>query len=114
MSNRKLGVYLSHALFCIDNIRIYTADGESAFLSDRKTQDAVVRNLEVIGQCVKDAGIDVLQAASPGTDWRAIAAFRNVLAHEYFGVKADLVWAVVADDLPAREQSLNALASSTK
>ena len=114
MSNRKSNVYLSHALFCVDNVRTYTADGEAAFLGDRKTQDAVVRNLEVIGQCVKDIGIDALQTASPSTDWRAIAAFRNVLAHEYLGVKPDLVWMVVTNDMPLLEQVLKALLSSIK
>lgn len=114
MSNRKASVFLSHALFCIDNIRDYTTGGEAEFATDRKTQDAVVRNLEVVGQCIKDAGIEALQTAAPDTDWKAVAAFRNVLAHEYLGVKPDLVWAVVRNDLPLLEKALKAILSSAK
>ncbi|MBW7901614.1 MAG: DUF86 domain-containing protein [Rhodocyclaceae bacterium] len=108
------GVYVAHALFCIENIHAYTSEGEEAFRQDRKTQDAVIRNLEVIGQCVKDEGIENLRAAAPEIDWRTIAAFRNVLAHGYLGVKTDLVWAVVSKELPILEQALRHLAANTE
>lgn len=99
--------YLEHALLCIGRIRDYTADGsEASFLTDHKTQDAVIRNLEVIGQCIKDHGTESLQLTAPNIKWRTIAAFRNVLAHEYLGVKPSLVWNIVANDLIPLEDAL--------
>jgi uncharacterized protein with HEPN domain len=47
--------YLTHAIEAIDAIADYTADGQKAFFSDGKTQDAVIRNIEIIGQAVKGA-----------------------------------------------------------
>ncbi len=59
-------VYVATALECIDLIKEYTSGHTlDTFLEDRKTQDAVIRNLEVIGQTLKDYGIDMLNAKSP-------------------------------------------------
>jgi uncharacterized protein with HEPN domain len=55
-------VYLLHAVEAIDAIARYTADGEQVFFSDAKTQDAVIRNIEIIGQAVK--GIPMLRASA--------------------------------------------------
>lgn len=85
---------------CIRRIEEYVRDGKEAFLADRKTQDAVIRNLEVIGQAVRDMGIDDLIARYPGTPWAQIAASRNVLAHQYLGVDIQLVWNIVEQHLP--------------
>jgi uncharacterized protein with HEPN domain len=100
-------LYLEHALLCVRRIRDYTTSHtESTFLADQKTLDAVIRNLEVIGQCIKDHGVNPLQSSTPDIRWRAIAAFRNALAHEYMGVKPSLVWQIIANDLPALECAL--------
>ena len=76
------------------------------FLSDRKTQDAVIRNIEVIGQALKDYGVDFLVAADPDQPWQQIAGMRNVLAHEYFGVDIHLVWGVLSNHLISLQESL--------
>lgn len=100
-------LYLEHALLCVRRIRDYTAGfTEPVFSADQKTVDAVIRNLEVIGQCVKDHGLDPLESSTPNIRWRAIAAFRNVLAPEYRGVKPSLVWHVVSDELPTLQIAL--------
>ena len=80
-------IFLAVALESIELIESYI-DGYdlTAFLTDRKTQDAVVRNLEVIGQALKDFGIEALLMEQPDMPWREIAGMRNVLAHEYLGV----------------------------
>lgn len=106
-AHRSPRAYLTHAIECIDSIVEYTAEGQQAFRNDKKTRDAVLRNLGVISQCLKDAGIERLQTAHPQIRWRRIANFRNVLAHEYIGVDDELVWEIVAtQQLPLR----NALA----
>lgn len=52
-------VFLRHMLICIDRIADYTRDGRTVFMADPKTQDAVVRNLEGLGQAAKDVGTEV-------------------------------------------------------
>lgn len=75
-------IYVQHAIDAIDAIANYTADGEEAFFSDAKTQDAVIRNIEIIGQAVK--GIpEQTRAQEPDVPWRQIAGMRDKLIHEY-------------------------------
>lgn len=62
-------------------------------------QDAVVRNLEVIGEAVKGLSEDV-RANNPDIPWTQIAGMRDVLIHHYFGVNLDIVWQVVIEHLP--------------
>jgi uncharacterized protein with HEPN domain len=83
-------VHLLHAIDSIDAIRSYTTDGGDAFLADKKTQDAVIRNIEIIGQAVK-AISEPTRALEPDVPWRLIAGMRDKLIHEYFGVNLSLV-----------------------
>jgi uncharacterized protein with HEPN domain len=62
-------------------------------------QDAVIRNLEVIGEAVKGLSDD-LRSANPDVPWKQIAGMRDVLIHHYFGVKLETDWQVVIDHLP--------------
>jgi uncharacterized protein with HEPN domain len=89
--SRDRSVYLRHMADLLERVRSYTSEGEAAFHADPKTQDAVLHNLEIIGQCVKDYGIDDLARACPRLPWAQIAGFRNVLAHQYLGVDIGLV-----------------------
>lgn len=104
--SRERTVFLRHVLLCLDKIERYTADGKQAFMRDAKTQDAVVRNLEIIGQPVKDLGTDDLSIRHPAIPWRQIAGLRNVLAHQYLGVDLALVWQVVEDHLSELRQAV--------
>lgn len=79
-------VYLCHMQLCIERIALYTEEGRDAFFADAKTQDAVIRNLEIIGQAARDLGVERLAAAQPALPWSSIAGLRNVLAHQYLGV----------------------------
>lgn len=92
--------YLLHAIEAIDAIARYTIDGSEAFFADGKTQDAVIRNIEILGQAVKGVSEDT-RALEPEVPWRKIAGMRDKLIHEYFGVDLVLVWDVVENELPA-------------
>jgi uncharacterized protein with HEPN domain len=83
--------YLRHILDAVAAIEDYTREGRDAFLSDRETQDAVIRNLEIIGEAVRNIPL-AFRAAHPGVPWQQAAALRNVLIHEYFGVDLRIVW----------------------
>ncbi len=103
--------YLMHAIEAIDAILSYTRDGRDAFLADRKTQDAAIRNIEIIGQAVKGIS-DGTRALEPDVPWRQIAGMRDKLIHEYFGVDLALVWDVIEHDLPIARPRLEKLAAS--
>lgn len=105
--------YLQHAIEAIDAITSYTTDGEQAFFSDAKTQDAVIRNIEVIGQAAKGIS-EQTRAREPDVPWRQIAGMRDKLIHEYFGVDLALVWDVVSRDLPDLRPRLQRLAETLK
>lgn len=100
MSSKDPNVFLAHARDCLVRVQDYAVEGETFFLRDRKTQDAIYRNLEIVGQCIKDAGVDSLRSTHPEVDWRTIADFRNVLAHAYQSVKPEMVWAIIATETP--------------
>ncbi len=75
----------------------------AAFVADRKTQDAVIRNLEIVGEaCNNITKHDPpFEAQHPEVPWRFAYEMRNALAHGYFTVDVNMVWQTVARDLPA-------------
>ena len=92
-------VYLAHIRDAIERIESFTSAGHERFLTDAMVQDAVIRNLEVIGEAVKGLSED-LRLANPDIPWKQIAGMRDVLIHHYFGVKLETVWQVVVEHLP--------------
>jgi uncharacterized protein with HEPN domain len=74
---------------------------------DERTVDAVVRNLEVIGEAAKNIPIEI-RSALPDIEWQRIAGLRDVLIHAYFGVDLDIVWDVVQTKVPLLEQRITA------
>jgi uncharacterized protein with HEPN domain len=70
------------------------------FVDDTRTQDAVIRNLEIIGEAAKKIPDDV-KAQLEQIPWRRIAGTRDRLIHDYFGVNLEIVWIIIQDELPA-------------
>lgn len=93
-------IYLEHIRDAIEKIFRFSRDGREAFFQDDRTQDAIIRNFEIIGEAVKHLSDDVRQA-HPDVPWRRVAGFRDILIHDYMGVKLDLVWVVIEKELPA-------------
>ena len=78
---------------------------EDEFYSNRQVQDAIIRRLEIIGEAVKNVDDD-FRNRYPQIPWKKIAGMRDIIAHEYFGVKLDRVWDVVRKDLPHIKQQM--------
>ncbi len=100
-------VFIAAALESIELIQSYTEGYDlTDFLEDRKTQDAVVRNLEIIGQALKDFGVEILLEKQPAMPWRQIAGIRNILAHEYLGIDMVMAWDTVKTHLDGLQHAL--------
>lgn len=69
------------------------------FLQDIKTQDPVVRSLEIIGEAVKNLSSD-FKKTHKDIDWKKIAGLRDKIIHYYFGVKWDVVWSIINEKTP--------------
>lgn len=92
-------VYLNHILECLDWIGRFTAAGREEFLSDRKTESAVLRELQVMAESTQRLSKE-LKDSHPQVSWQGIAGFRNVLVHDYLGIKPERIWQIIEKDLP--------------
>lgn len=91
--------YLRHILDAIARIEEYTQEGKQAFDTTAIIQDGVLRNIEVIGEAVKNLSVE-LKAEHPSIPWQQIGRMRDKVIHHYFGVDLDLVWEVVNRHIP--------------
>ena len=100
---------LDDILQAIAFIREYVKDMDyNAFEADRKTQHAVIHNLEVIGEAARTLPDEVKDNAAE-IEWYKIISLRNILIHEYFGVNLKIVWDVVQNKLGALESTCRKL-----
>jgi uncharacterized protein with HEPN domain len=97
--------YLKHARDALLSMKEYTAAGREAFFASKMIQDAVLRNLEVVGEAVKGLAPETLDYA-PEVPWRRIAGMRDQLIHHYFGVDLEVVWRVVEVEIGPLLQAL--------
>ena len=93
-------IYLEHIQECIRRVEKNTAGGHDAFVAEDTLQDAVLRNLQTLSEATQRLS-DRLKAAHPQVEWDRIAAFRNVLVHNYLGIDLQTVWRVVEEEIPA-------------
>lgn len=90
-SRRSERLYLTDILDAIDKALAYTREGRDAFFADPKTQDAVVRNLEIIGEVAKRLAPGT-RRAHPDIPWPDIVGMRDRVIHGYFNVNLQVVW----------------------
>ena len=100
-------LYLEDIIDACDKILLYTKDTSLDDLkSDSMLFDAVVRNIEIMGEAVKGVP-DVLRQEVEEVPWKEIAAMRDVLAHAYFGVDPEIVWDVVSTKVELLRTSIS-------
>ena len=104
---RDFEAYLEDIRQAISRIQHY-AEGLTleSFAQDTRTIDAVIRNLEIIGQAAKMIP-ESARASYPNIEWRKIAGLRDILAHQYFEVDLDIIWDILQNKLPALERELS-------
>ena len=82
------------------NIREYTSGiSYEFFLGNKMMIDAVIRNLEIIGEAANILGRE-FKAEHPEVEWKEMSAFRNLLIHFYFGIDHEIVWNVIKNKIP--------------
>jgi uncharacterized protein with HEPN domain len=92
-------LYLQHIRDAIVKVENYTAVGRDVFMSRSHWQDAVIRQLEIIGEATKRLSTQ-LCAQNTDIPWRRIAGLRDVLIHDYMGVDINAVWEITQQNLP--------------
>lgn len=98
--SREADVYVEDILDAADKIARYLSDVDrERFEADTLIQDAVIRNLEIVGEAAKHLD-DRARAAIPGVEWRKIAGMRDILAHDYFGISVGIVWDAATAKIP--------------
>src|SRR5258706_563539 len=75
-------------------------------------QDAIIRNLEIIGEALSHIDPE-FRKLHPSIPWRRIIALRNILIHAYFGIDLDLVWKIIAKDVPELNREVERLIQET-
>lgn len=100
--------YLNHIQECIARIQSYVSGGEESFMSSTLVQDAVLRNLQTLGESSQRLS-PTMQAAHPAVNWRGMAGFRNILVHNYLGVNLVRVWALIEQFLPELEGQIQTM-----
>ncbi|MBI3012102.1 MAG: DUF86 domain-containing protein [Elusimicrobia bacterium] len=107
--SRDTSVYLQDILEAISKIKSYVEGlSQKTVLGDNKTYDAILRNLEVIGEAAKHVPKEI-KDANPAIDWRKIAGLRDIVIHEYFGLDSGIIWDIVKNKLPSLEEKIRKL-----
>ena len=97
--------YVRHIRECIRRIEENVAEGRDRFIESHALQDAVLRNLQTMSESTQHLS-DALKAAQPEIEWARIAAFRNVLVHNYPGIDIDRVWEITQRDVPELKRAI--------
>lgn len=107
MSKRKDEDLIQDIKECLTRIISYIKDMEyDVFENDFKTQDAVIRNVEIIGKAAKLLSSN-LKSNFSDIPWADIAGTRDKLIHDYFGVNIDIVWSIAKEEIPKLEQQID-------
>jgi len=111
MSKRSINLLIDDIREAIDKIERYIEGmSKDSFESDEKTNDAVVRNLEIIGEAANRLPKDFIEKHSE-IEWNKIVGLRHRIVHEYFGVDLSIIWQILENDIPPFKYSLEKIRS---
>ena len=106
MSHRNWRFRLDDIMEALDRISKYVQNKDYAsWIKDQKTIDAVIRNLEIIGEAAANVPSEI-QDRFTDIPWYQMKGMRNILIHEYFGTDNDILWRTIQEDLPQLEAKL--------
>lgn len=102
-------IYLLHILDAVGQIETYLSGiTYDDFMASRMHQDAVIRQIEILGEATKNISMDI-RDQNPDIPWKDIAGMRDILIHQYFGVDLGSVWDSAISDIPAIKPLLQKL-----
>lgn len=107
-------LYLEDILTSANKIQNYA--GNTSFeelIKDELKIDAIVRNFEIIGEASNNVPQEV-RAKYSFVEWRKIADFRNILAHEYFGINYKIMWDIIKNKLPSLQKDIQTILKKEK
>lgn len=104
---REYKASLNDILDAIRKIEKYVAKlSYHTFISDELIQDAVIRNLEIIGEAVKNIP-QILKDGLPEVEWKKIVGLRDIITHAYFGIDEEIIWDIIKNKLPKLKAKIN-------
>jgi len=107
MSNRPVQLLLEDILESIEKIEKYVVDlDKGGFFKNEKTIDAVVRNLEIIGEAANRLPED-FTSLHQGIEWRRIIGLRHRIVHDYFGIDLEIIWEIIKKELTRLKQKIS-------
>ncbi len=109
--SRNLNLYLSDILKSIDKIKRYTKGmSYEQLVADELTYDAVLHNLQIIGEAVKNIPQEI-RILYPEVEWRKISGLRDIIAHAYFTLDEQIVWDIIQNKLSDLQQNIKQIVS---
>ncbi len=111
---RDYKLYLEDILRSIQRIEKYIRGlTYRQFQKDQMLLDAVIRNLEIIGEAAGNLPQDI-KKRSPAIEWKKLSGLRNILIHEYFGVDREILWDIISNKIPELKKAITGPLSKKK
>lgn len=109
MSERNWKIFINDIKTCVERILEYSNGlNYEMLINDNKTYDAILRNIEIIGEAVKNIPEEI-KNKNNYIEWKKIAGLRDVVIHDYFGLNNELIWDVIKNKIPELKQDLDKL-----
>lgn len=106
--------FLKHILDeCSYTLKVTSGKTKEEVFSDETLSRAIVRSLEIMGEATKKIDSD-FKLLHPHVEWKKIAATRDIMIHDYFGIDYDIVWSIIKDKLPDLEHFLKEIINNSK